>query len=78
MSTEHNKALIRHYYDVLNRKDFSAAAYDELIAPDVTYNGAAVGRDGLRQFSTSLRVAFPDDRIVIERWSPKATWSRPP
>jgi hypothetical protein len=29
MSTEENKALIRRYYDELNRKDF--AAYHELI-----------------------------------------------
>src|SRR5689334_16783207 len=64
MSTAHNKALIRRYYDVLNRKDFPA--FDELVAPNVTYNGVAVGREGLRQFSTNLRVAFPDDHITIE------------
>jgi steroid delta-isomerase-like uncharacterized protein len=64
MSTEENKALIRRYYDELNRKDF--AAYHELIAPDVTYNGVALGREGMRQFSSTLRIAFPDLRIAVE------------
>ena len=64
MSTEENKALIRRYYDELNRKDF--AAYYELIAPDVTYNGVALGREGMRQFSSTLRIAFPDLRIAVE------------
>jgi steroid delta-isomerase-like uncharacterized protein len=64
MPTAENKALIRRYYDELNRKDF--AAYDQLIAPDVTYNGVAVGREGLRQFSTMLRTAFPDLQVTVE------------
>ena len=41
-------------------------AYDELVAPDVSYNGVAVGRDGMRQFSTMLRVTFPDLRVTVE------------
>jgi steroid delta-isomerase-like uncharacterized protein len=64
MSTEDNKALIRHCYEALNRKDF--AAYQELLAPDVTYNEVALGREGLRQFSTTLRTTFPDLRIAVE------------
>ena len=64
MSTEENKAIIRRYYDELNRKHF--AVYDELIAPEVTYEGVAVGREWLRQFSTMLRTAFPDLRITAE------------
>jgi hypothetical protein len=38
---------------------YKDGADDELVAPDVTYNGAAVGRDGLCQFSMQLRTAFP-------------------
>ncbi|MBV9329868.1 MAG: ester cyclase [Chloroflexi bacterium] len=64
MSTQDNKALIRRYYDELNRKSF--AAYDELVAPDVTYNGAAVGRDGMRQFSIMVRTTFPDLRVTVD------------
>ena len=64
MSIEENKALIRRYYDELNRKSF--AAYDELVALDVTYNGAAVGRNGMRQFSTMLRTTFPDLHVTVE------------
>jgi predicted ester cyclase len=30
------------------------------------YNGVAIGRDGMRQFSTALRTAFPDLRITVE------------
>jgi predicted ester cyclase len=51
----------------------------------VTYNGAAVGRDGLRQFSTTLRVAFPDDRIMVDEMvaeddlvATSITWSGTP
>jgi predicted ester cyclase len=64
MAAEDNKALIRRYYQALNDKDFHM--YDEMIAPDVTYNGAAPGRDGMRHFSTTLRVAFPDPRVTVE------------
>jgi predicted ester cyclase len=64
MSTEEHKALIRRYYDELNRKNF--AVYDELIAPEVTYEGVPVGREGLPQISTMLRTAFPDLRITAE------------
>jgi hypothetical protein len=40
MSAEEDKALIRRYYNELNRKSFMA--YDELVAPNV--QGPTVGR----------------------------------
>lgn len=58
MSTEANKAIVRRFFDELNRKNFGV--YDDVVAAEVTFNGAAIGREGLRGFSTMLRTAFPD------------------
>ena len=58
MSIEENKTLIRRYYDELNRKSF--AAYDEVVALDVTYNGAAVGR---KACASSARCCVPPSPI---------------
>jgi predicted ester cyclase len=58
MSAEKNKTIVRRFFDELNR--MNVAVYDELVAEDLMFNGAPVGREGMRGFSTMLRMAFPD------------------
>lgn len=83
---EQNKMLVRRAIDeIWNRGEFAVA--DELIASDfvghVTPN-ELYGPEGVKQFFTSLRQAFPDIHFTIEdqfsegdrvvtRWTARAT-----
>jgi predicted ester cyclase len=69
MSTEENKVLDRR----LAEEGFSKgnmAVLDELIATDCvdhsTPPGTPPGREGIKQFFTMLRTAFPDLQYTIE------------
>ena len=64
MSAEENKALIRRYYEEINKGN--VAIDDEIMVEGVVYNGDQIGREGMKQFSTMLRTAFPDFRIDLE------------
>jgi predicted ester cyclase len=63
MSTEENKALVRRWFDELDRRNF--AIIDELIPEDYVDHNPPLpnlppGREGVRQSSLILANAFPD------------------
>ncbi len=64
VSTAENKALVRRFYDALNTQDY--AALDAVLAPDFTYNGMALGREGMKQVVAMRRTAFADFIATIE------------
>jgi len=69
MSVEQNKALMRRFYDeVVNGGNLNIV--DELASPDFVdheaFPGLAVGREGVKQFFSMLRTAFPDLRMNVD------------
>ena len=69
MSTEENKALVRRWFDELDKRNF--AIIDELIAEDyIDHNppipGTPDGREGVRMASMMLHAAFPDAVHTLE------------
>jgi steroid delta-isomerase-like uncharacterized protein len=69
MSAEHNKALVRRYYEEMwNRWDFVLA--DELIGEDVAFRGSlgvcVQGREGFKEYMRTVRRAFPDFHNHVE------------
>ena len=67
MSTEENKALIRQFFDALNRRDMSAF---ELFALHAVHHnpfpGTPPGREGNKQGILILLGAFPDWHTTID------------
>jgi steroid delta-isomerase-like uncharacterized protein len=68
MSTEENKAVIRRIVEAMNSGNLAVA--DEVIAPNYVYHGTGgqdfKGPEGVKQFITMMRKAFPDLRMTIE------------
>jgi predicted ester cyclase len=69
MSTEDNKALLRHYYDeVINKKN--RAAIDEYIDPNFVDHAAPsdipAGIEGQKQVFSMYSTAFPDTHFKVE------------
>jgi steroid delta-isomerase-like uncharacterized protein len=69
MSVEQNKALMRRFYDeVVNGGNLNMI--DELASPDFVdheaFPGLAAGREGVKQFFSMLRAAFPDLRMNVD------------
>ena len=68
MSTEDNKALVRHFFEeVLNQGKL--ALIDELCAPDFVYHNASTtirGREPYKQFLSMYLTAGPDLHFTIE------------
>ena len=70
MSTEQNKALVRHMVEeIFNRGNMSRV--DEFLAPDFVEReelppGIPSGREGVKQLTTMLRSAFPDFKATID------------
>ncbi len=69
MSTEDNKALVRRLYEeVFNRGNLPTV--DELLATDyidhTALPGTSPGPEGLKQFISMFRAAFPDLHFTIE------------
>jgi steroid delta-isomerase-like uncharacterized protein len=69
MPAQHNKALVRRYYEELwNRWDFALA--DDMIGESVVFRGSlgvcVQGREGFRDYMRTVRRAFPDfhNRVV--------------
>ena len=64
MSTEANKAVVARWFDRFWGKDFDPGVIDELAAPDIRFeyslHAPVRGRDGVREFATKFRAAFPD------------------
>jgi steroid delta-isomerase-like uncharacterized protein len=92
MSTEDNKALIRHLYDEVWNKGNLAAA-DEVASPTWIAHGNLPGQEmpgleGVQRFISIYRAAFPDMYLTIEdqvadgdkvvtRWKASATHTGP-
>ncbi len=68
MSTEKNKALVRHFFEeVLNQGKL--ALIDELHVPDFVYHNASRtihGLESFKQYLSMLLTAFPDLHVTIE------------
>ena len=68
MSTEENKALVRRAYkEVFNKGNM--AVVDELYTANYVLHdpsGPVQGPEGIKQYVTMLRSAFPDMHITIE------------
>lgn len=65
MSTEQNRAILRRRVEeIWNQGNF--AVIDDLIAADFVSNGQAIGREGFRQFVSTVRTAFPDLQFTVE------------
>ncbi len=67
--SEENKAFMRRFYDdVVNGGNL--ALIDELFAPEFVehepFPGLGPGREGVRQFFTTMRAAFPDLQMKID------------
>lgn len=69
MSAEENKALVRRWFEELDKRNF--AIIDELIPVDYVDHNPPLpdlppGREGVRQSSLRLYAAFPDAVHIIE------------
>src|SRR5258705_13908829 len=69
MSAEHNKALVRRYYEEMwNHWDFALA--DELIDEGVGFRGSlgvsVQGRERFKEYMRTVRRAFPDFHNHVE------------
>ncbi len=88
MSTEHNKTLVRHFYEeVWNRGHLDAA--DEIFAEDYVRHdlrpgNAPAGPAGQKKIAADFRAAFPDlhmtvdlmvaeGDLVVARWTTEGT-----
>ena len=60
MSTEENKALMRRFWEELNKGNL--AVWDELCTPDYVYHGTTsdMTREQSKQHDANLFAAFPD------------------
>ena len=69
MSAEDNKAAVQHMAEEAFNKG-NLEVLDELVAQDVVDHdpapGQPPGREGMKQFVTELRTAFPDLQLAIE------------
>jgi len=87
MSIEDNKALHRRFFEELFNQGNLENAYEIVTADYYNHNpspGETPGAEGLKQFITTLRIAFPDihfsvdDQIaegdkVLSRWTATGT-----
>jgi steroid delta-isomerase-like uncharacterized protein len=69
MLAEHNKALVRRYYEGMwNCWDF--ALTDELIGEGISFRGSLgvsiQGREGFKEYMRTVRRAFPDFHNHVE------------
>jgi len=64
--SEDIKAQFQRFVDeVLNTGNYERL--EEFVAHDETYNGVQIGAEGYRQNHESIRAAFPDFHISIDR-----------
>ena len=68
MSTEQNKAVVRHWVEVWNSQN--VAAVDELVAPDYVRHDPNIpdvhGAEAEKQLISIVLAAFPDIHFTIE------------
>ena len=79
--SERNKTLIRRGVDEIWNKGHFAAA-DEMVTSDFVVHtagkgGEIRGSEGIKQYFSALRAAFPDRRLPLRITSPKGTASSP-
>ncbi len=64
MSVEDNKAVVGRWFTEFWGPEFNPAVIDELAAPDIRFEYSlhtpVRGRDGVREFATKFRAAFPN------------------
>lgn len=65
MSTEQNRAILRRRVEEIWNQG-NLTVIDDLIADDFVSNGQAIGREGFRQFVSTVRTAFPDLQFTVE------------
>ena len=66
MSLEKNKAVIRRFFETLNKKDLSLL--DEFVHPDyIEHTMKLKGLEGVKQMMTKFYKGFPDLHVTIER-----------
>ena len=66
MSTEHNKAIIRRFYDeVINQNNL--AALDDLLGDQYVSHDLPSDPAALKGFIDGMHTAFPDGRITIDQ-----------
>ncbi len=64
---EQNKAVVRRYYDEVNKKNF--AVVDEVLLPSFVQHSmvaASPGREGVAALYRELAVAFPDFNFALD------------
>jgi predicted ester cyclase len=64
---EQNKAVVRHFLDEVNRKNFSVV--DEVLTPSFVQHSvvaASPGRQGVADLYVALKAAFPDFRFDVD------------
>ena len=69
MSAEENKAIQRRFFDELFSKGHLRVADEIVAATYVNHDavpGETPGREGLKQFVSFVRTAFPDLRFTVE------------
>ena len=66
MSLEKNKAVVRSFFETLNKKDLSLL--DEFVHPDyIEHTMKLKGLEGVKQMMTKFFKGFPDLHVTIER-----------
>jgi len=69
MSTKQNKEIERRYIEEVYNKG-NVALVDEFITRNYVYHGTGgveiKGIEGIKQFATGLRTAFPDNVFTVE------------
>ncbi len=68
MSAEQNKAIARRGYEAINQNNLDAL--DEVVASDIIDRdpapGQAPGLEGVKQWFSSMHIAFPDFQMNVE------------
>jgi predicted ester cyclase len=65
MTAQDQKAIARRFFEeVWNQQKLEVV--DEIFAPTLLFNGAAVSREAIKQLVTARRTAFPDIRVTVD------------
>jgi predicted ester cyclase len=93
MSTEHNKAIVRRYFEGDRDGRDNVAVWDEICDRDMVVIGAGIpepvrGLDAVKQFTTAVHSAFSNFGLSVEdlvadgdkvaaRWTMRGTHTAP-
>ncbi|MFQ6046928.1 MAG: ester cyclase [Gemmatimonadales bacterium] len=76
---EQNKALVRRYYEMLDKGDMDAIA--ELFAEDILWRFSGMGaldKKGIEGLIQGFRTAFPDMRHTLDAQTAEGDWVTTP